>query len=655
MAHKTKDGNLAANTAADSHLSAIYQPTISEMERLSRRDAVDSEDDCEVDSAETLIEKLNKVTPHRGPQAKTKPRKKPVDIDSELESINRKLYNVAFDESAAANAIPEAMFHLPNDQNALIHLLPYHGQSIISALSSDVSEYVLNAVKQVRRYMCADEIKDKTERVLELNIFPRLTELLETSNMNIQYEICWVITNIAAGTSTHTTAVVDAGLVPVLIKLLSANGDQVRVQAAWALGNVAGDCKAYTQTLLDSGIMTPLLKIVDFESLSSRKLMQARHVVCWVIANLCRWEANDWTQIEPCFELLRNTVLYCQDSDVLSEAIWALSRIFLSKHAGNSVLITHILMKKLVNLMETNRLSVQTPVLRVMTNVSGEQNHSHTQILIDAGIVPAIFNILNSRFEYNPQIISEVLHCLSNITAGTTEQKEEVRLAKLFPLVRNSLQFGDVKVKKEAVHVLRNAVDRDATPEQFRDIVGHEGELFSPLTKFLADSAADPETQHAIVETLNIIFSRGNEPLIRNLYPFAQPDVNVYVTAMHHVDRHNFQNIWQAYSRISNCEEELAPLLYQCVVADQEVKSRPDLESKNLQKQVVDHVVGVMKPGMTAAEIVKSERAKRAVLRDLRGMFEMYLSAERSQVVAHDNDVDFMSAGLIRMGVDVSE
>jgi hypothetical protein len=64
-------------------------------------------------------------------------------------------------------------------------------------------------------------------------------------------------------------------------------------------------------------------------------------------------------------------------------------------------------------------------------------------------------------------VIVEVLHCLSNITAGTTDQKESVSAAGLFAPVREILQEGDYKAKKEACHVLRNAVDRDATPEHF--------------------------------------------------------------------------------------------------------------------------------------------------------------------------------------------
>ncbi|KAJ3192899.1 hypothetical protein HDU67_005328, partial [Dinochytrium kinnereticum] len=69
--------------------------------------------------------------------------------------------------------------------------------------------------------------------------------------------------------------------------------------------------------------------------------------------------------------------------------------------------------------------SLQNPVLRAMTNISGDSNSAHTDVLIRSGILQAIEHILKYRDNYTPQVIAEVLHCLSNITAGTTMQKEE--------------------------------------------------------------------------------------------------------------------------------------------------------------------------------------------------------------------------------------
>jgi importin subunit alpha-6/7 len=76
--------------------------------------------------------------------------------------------------------------------------------------------------------------------------------------------------------------------------------------------------------------------------------------------------------------------------------------------------------------------------------------------------------MLRLRKNLSQQVVVELLHCLSNITAGTTEQKQDVSSAGLFTPVREIFADGDYKAKKEACHVIRNAVDRDATPEHFR-------------------------------------------------------------------------------------------------------------------------------------------------------------------------------------------
>ncbi|KAI9340807.1 armadillo-type protein [Zopfochytrium polystomum] len=649
--------------------SALDMAVLGPFRPVRSDDDSDREDDDPDTSFEALILKMNKSLPHRGPNAKAKPRKKGVD---DIEAINRKLVNVSLDleDTAGRSSSQECSSFSPNDPINVRYLLPAHAAAVIGALGSDVAEYNLAAIKQLRRFMCLDEVPDKTERVLSLSILPLLKRFLVESTDSIQYETCWVITNIAAGLSEHTKSIYEAGMVEPLIGLLSSRSEQVRVQAAWALGNIAGDCKTFTQMLLDKGIMSPLLHIPTMTTYNYKKDCQALHVVCWVIANLCRWDNKDWGQIQPAFPLLTDTVMNCRDDDVLSEAIWALSRIFHGRHACISTLVSPRLCTRLVHLLQSPRVSIQTPVLRVMTNISGDTDPTHTQILLESGILFAISTILQFRPNYNNQVVTEVLHCLSNITAGTTLQKEAVSMAGLFGPVRELLADPDYKIRKEACHVLRNAVDRDATPEHFRDVVGPQGEIFAPLTAFLNDTHADAEAKLQAVEALNIIFSRGDEPLIRALYPFAAgpsasteplpssagasglstPTVNVYVSCMHNLGPRNFENIWSAWLRANNGgsntrsgsagvslptvegleadTDELTPLLYQVSMtanAAKEIASAqggPDGGSADVTLAEM-----IEKQKAAAAALVADRRKKRRFVEDLRMMLETYLVA----------------------------
>lgn len=57
----------------------------------------------------------------------------------------------------------------------------------------------------------------------------------------LQFEVAWVLTNIASGTSLQTQNVVKYGAIPKLVKLLKSTSPVVAEQAVWALGNIAGD------------------------------------------------------------------------------------------------------------------------------------------------------------------------------------------------------------------------------------------------------------------------------------------------------------------------------------------------------------------------------------------------------------------------------
>ncbi|KAJ3101545.1 Importin alpha subunit (Karyopherin alpha subunit) (Serine-rich RNA polymerase I suppressor protein) [Phlyctochytrium planicorne] len=584
---------------------------------------------------------------HRGPDSKAKPRKKLLDLQNEIETINRKLINV--DISSKPQYSPDGGIFLPADADALRYLVLLRDNLGLT------SEFI-------------DDVPDKTKKVLELNILSRLKEFILYGSASLQYETCWILTNIAAGPSTDTKAVVDAQMIEPLIMLLRSPISQVQVQAAWTLGNIAGDNKAFSQMLLDQGIMEPLLEIISRPKHVYRKDLPGLHVVCWVIANLCRWEDKDWNQLKKSFAFLTETLLYVQEEDVLSECCWALSRIFHGKDDCILPLVSREVCFQLIKLLRSVKPSLQNPVLRAMTNISGDSNPAHTDILLQSGILEAIQYILRHRHNYANAVVAEVLHCLSNITAGTTQQKGVVSEAGLFVQVREILEEGDIKAKREACHVLRNAVDRDATPEHFRDVVGPNGEIFKPMTTLVANSYDDPETLRQAVETLNIIFSRGNEPLIKALYPFANPDTNVYVTCMNILDRTNFANLWSAYQKSKVTGDDLTPLLFKFTLKEQEkqetitVRKRgglfgnpdikyPDLKINMASSEPMPSIESEMaKPGFSATSFVAVQRLRKRISDDLSLMMETYLKDQVKELMDEENLIDGIVSSVHKIG-----
>ena len=119
--------------------------------------------------------------------------------------------------------------------------------------------------------------------------------LEEGKPAELLYETCWSITNISAGSSEYTKAIIDTGIVPRLVSLLSCEDGDVRVQSAWALGNIAGDCGEYRDLVLDMNMVESLIGIVN--GLEAGKEKKAKHVVVWVLGNLCRYKHFNWNKV----------------------------------------------------------------------------------------------------------------------------------------------------------------------------------------------------------------------------------------------------------------------------------------------------------------------------------------------------------------------
>jgi len=177
-------------------------------------------------------------------------------VDSLMNTIMRKLTHVHIDTNEKIHP-----YDYCENSSKIELLLPYHQRSIIQALMSDVVDYQINAMVKLRKYLSLEKISNNINNVLALRMNPRFVELLKSPSPILQYETCWVITNIAAGTTEQTRTIIDAGAVPVLIELLRSENKEVRTQAAWSLGNIAGDCGEFRDIVLHGGTLEPLLEL----------------------------------------------------------------------------------------------------------------------------------------------------------------------------------------------------------------------------------------------------------------------------------------------------------------------------------------------------------------------------------------------------------
>lgn len=120
---------------------------------------------------------------------------------------------------------------------------------------ASTDEGILEAVTGFRKILSVEK-NPPVKEIIDTKILPKIVQLLGHSDVKIQFEASWALTNVAS--TEYTRSVVENGALPYLVQLLMSHNPDVREQSAWCLGNIAGDATDLRDLVLGAGAMQPM-------------------------------------------------------------------------------------------------------------------------------------------------------------------------------------------------------------------------------------------------------------------------------------------------------------------------------------------------------------------------------------------------------------
>ncbi|KAJ8328404.1 hypothetical protein QVD99_000909 [Batrachochytrium dendrobatidis] len=386
------------------------------------------------------------------------------------------------------------------------------GASWYESLASRSGDSKLPVIRKIRKFVCGDASEAHAQQLIASPLLNMLMWYLEPDTPEPElFETLWILTNIAAGPTSHTTKIVDLGFLPHIVRLLKHRSGPIRTQAAWTLGNVVGDREGFRDRVLQEGTLPAILTIWqgEFNEEFSRK--EAFRIAMWVVDNMCRYKP-DWHQMAPAFEALPQ-VLNERDPYLLKECCWAIARILhqSGRHPAIDCMITKELCIRLIDILHLNNMLTSHPILRALINLSSSKNPIHVQNIVDAGLLNEMSSLLSDHLL--PKSCRDALQVFAMQVVGNISSQPSYILnicqteLLFMRIVTHLRQRDNAELRVEACYCVRNLVfHRDETVT--KALVNLQ--ILPVLLEYLEATVVDSKNRLATVEAIGYILEVGD-------------------------------------------------------------------------------------------------------------------------------------------------
>ncbi|XP_058212865.1 importin subunit alpha-9 isoform X1 [Rhododendron vialii] len=313
----------------------------------------------------------------------------------------------------------------------------------------------VTALRQLRRLLSRSEFPP-VEAALKAGAVSLLVQCLSFGSPDEQLlEAAWCLTNIAAGKPEETKALLPA--LPLLIAHLGEKSSMpVAEQCAWALGNVAGEGKELREVLLSQGALPPLARMMLPNKGSTVR------TAAWALSNLIKGpDSRAATELIKSAGVLDAIIRHLKkaDEDLATEVAWIIVYLSALSNVAIDILVKSDLLQLLVERLATsNSLQLLIPVLRSLGNlVAGDAHMTDGFFVVGQGIPDNVVAALIKCLKSDHRVLKkEAAWVLSNIAAGSIEQKQLINSSEAVPLLLRLLSTAPFDIRKEVAYVLGN-------------------------------------------------------------------------------------------------------------------------------------------------------------------------------------------------------
>ena len=326
---------------------------------------------------------------------------------------------------------------------------------MIQALSDSNIDRVHWGVIGLRRMLAVD--RDNTgimQKMADKGILEVLLRMAKQHEYpQVQKESCWIISNLATGTTMHCDWLVERGTLPILCGVMKDGRSWAYEQALWGLGNISGDCPRHRDNVIKSGCIPTLLQLAQHSQ--DKGLVKC---ISWVLSNLCRGKPlPKYEGIKEIIPVLaRMAVSADLGSEELSDVMWAVcnhSEVQKSKISKIVDVPGFVSRAIQVSYDAFNNKALLVPSLRIVGNVSSG-NELHTEELLKNKVLDLLAIMLTNP---NKVIRREAAWILSNLAAATLSQINQLLAREdLFKKLGQMFFDDHLDVKLEIMYVFVN-------------------------------------------------------------------------------------------------------------------------------------------------------------------------------------------------------